>query len=302
MPGPYTVETQHGRARGGGEPVAARFVPHDVAHQPGGAVVGERALADEAAVAQHGEGIGDLVHLVDPVGDMDEGVSLVAQGVQDVEQPGAVRCREAGRRLVEDDERGLRGQGAGDGHQGAFGPREVGDGRVRVEMRGDEVQGRGPLPAGPAPGQQPRAARIAGPQGDVLGDGHPLDQPQVLMDEGHGAGGRFGAERVTGDGHLALVRVVDAREHLDEGGLPGTVGTEQGEDAAGVDVEVDRVQREGAAEPFAEAAYADEGLCGTARGRGAVRSVMHRLLRGSAAWSFRVLPDWRAVPRGASRW
>ena len=137
-------------------------------------------------------------------------------------------------------------------------------------MRGDEVQGRGPSPAGPPPGQQPRAARIAGAQGDVLGDRHPLDQPQVLMDEGHGAGGRFGAERVTGDGHLALVRVVDAREHLDEGGLPGTVGTEQGEDAAGVDVEVDRVQREGAAEPFAEAAYADERLCGTARGRSAL--------------------------------
>ncbi len=259
--GPYVLEAQDGRpGGGGGEPVAGRLVPHDVVHQPGGPVAGERAPTDDAAVAQDGEGVGDLEHLVDPVGDEDDGVAAVAQGVQDLEEPGAVRRREARGRLVQDDELGPCAQGAGDGHEGAFGSCEVGDDGVRVEVRGDDAQGLGALPAGPPPGHQPRAARIPGAQGDVLGDRHPPDQPQVLVDEGHGAGGRRGAERMAGDGHLARVRVMDAREHLDEGGLPGAVGTEQGQDAAGGDVEVDGVQGEGAAEPLDETAYADEGL------------------------------------------
>jgi hypothetical protein len=52
--------------------------------------------------------------------------------------------------------------------------------------------------------------------------------------------------------------VVDAGEHLDERGLPGSVGAEEREDAAGVDVEVDPGQREGPAEPFGEAADTDQ--------------------------------------------
>lgn len=95
-------------------------------------------------------------------------------------------------------------------------------------------------------------------------------------------GGGLGAERVPGHGHLALVGAVDSGEHLDEGGLPGTVGAEQGEDAAAVDVEVDRVQGDGAAEPLAQTAHPDQGFRTGARGRAleADGSVMHGLLRG----------------------
>lgn len=94
--------------------------------------------------------------------------------------------------------------------------------------------------------------------------------------------GRLGAERVPGHGDLALLRVMDPGEHLDEGGLPGSVGAEEGEDAAPVDVEVDPVQGDGAAEPLAEAAYPDEGFRAGARGRArrGDGSVMHGLLRG----------------------
>ncbi len=201
------------------------------------------------------------------MGDEDDGVARLAQGVQDAEEPGAVRRREAGGRLVQDEEFGAGGERAGEGHQGAFGAREVGEGGARVEVCGDDAQGLGAPLADPPPGQQSRAARIAGAQRDVLGDRHPWDQPQILVDEGHGPGGCFAAERVPGHRHLALVRVVDAREDLDQGGLSGAVGTEQGQDAAGDDIEVDRVQRHGAAEPFAESADADEGLRATARGR-----------------------------------
>jgi len=55
-------------------------------------------------------------------------------------------------------------------------------------------------------------------------------------------------ERVPGHGDLPRVGVVDAGEHLDERGLPGAVGTKEGKDAAGVDIEVDPGEREGSPE------------------------------------------------------
>ncbi len=58
------------------------------------------------------------------------------------------------------------------------------------------------------------------------------------------------AERVSVHRDLPRVGMVDAGENLDERGLSGAVGTEEGEDAAGVDVEVDLGQGEGAAEPL----------------------------------------------------
>ena len=119
--------------------VGLRFVADDVAHDAVGAVVGEAALADEVAVAQDGEGVGDLVDLVEPVADVDDAVAAVAQGVQDVEEAGAVRGGQARGGFVEDDEPGPGGQGAGDGDEGALGAGEVGDRGVRVEVTGDDA-------------------------------------------------------------------------------------------------------------------------------------------------------------------
>jgi hypothetical protein len=61
------------------------------------------------------------------------------------------------------------------------------------------------------------------------------------------------------------IGVVDAGEHLDERRLSGPVGTEKGEDAAGVDVQIDPGQRDGPAEPLGEAADADQRLHGHLR-------------------------------------
>lgn len=174
--------------------------------------------------------------------------------------------REGGSRLVEDDEFGLCRQGAGDGDQRALGGGEVGDPGVGVQVPGDEPQGFLAALSGLPPGDQSAAAWVAGAQGDVLSHRHPLDQTEILVDEGHGPGGGMGAERVPGHGHLALVGVVDPGEHLDECGLPGAVGAEQSEDAASVDVEIDRGQRGSAAEPLAETAHADERFSTEARG------------------------------------
>ncbi len=290
--GGHAVQAQDGRAAGGrgrergrggrGGPTSGRFASHDVAHQPGGAVRGEGPLADEAPVAQYGERVRDPVHLVEPVADVEDAVPPVAQGVQDVEEPGAVRGGEGGGRLVEDEELRPFRQGAGDGDQGALGGGEVGDPRVGVQVPGDGPERLGAVLPGPPPGHQAAAARVAGPQGDVLGDRHPLHQSEVLVDEGHRPGGGVGAERVPGHRHLARVGVVDPGEHLDEGGLSGAVGAEEGQDAAAADVEADRVQGDGAAEPLGQTAYPDERLRAEAPGRTrrGVGSVMHGRLRG----------------------
>lgn len=163
-----------------------------------------------------------------------------------------------------------------------------------VQMPGDDAEGVVAALPGPPPGDQSAAARVAGAQGDVLGHRHPRHEPEVLVDEGHVPGGRRGPERVTGHGHLALVGVMDPGEHLDEGGLSGAVGAEQGEDVAPVDVEVDGGQGGSAAEALAEPADADERCSTEGRGRArrGVGSVMHRLLRGSASEFF---PTARAI-------
>ncbi len=137
-----------GAGRGGGPSCLGRRC-----RARGGRGRGRRAaLADEEAVAQDREAVGDLVHLVEPVADVDDGVASVAQGVQDVEEPGAVRGREAGGRLVEDDELRPCGQCAGDGDQGALG---AGRGR-RPACRGRDVRRRCPAPRRSARGSAAR--------------------------------------------------------------------------------------------------------------------------------------------------
>lgn len=117
--GPYAVEGQDGRAgdRGRGGVVVGQLLADDVVHQTGRAPARQCAVADETAVAQDGEGVGDLVHLVQTVAHIEDAVPPVAQCVQDTKQPGAVRGGEAGGRLVEDDELRPSRQGSCDGDQ-----------------------------------------------------------------------------------------------------------------------------------------------------------------------------------------
>jgi hypothetical protein len=284
--GPCPFQGQDGRPAGRdtGSRVRGRFLADDVVHEAGGAVAGQRAVADEAPVAQYGEGVGDLINLVQAVGDVEDGVSPVAQGVQDAEQPGAVGGGEAGGRLVEHDELRARREGSGDRDQRALGRSQPGDRRVGVEMSRDVTQGVGAAIPGPPPGDQSGAAWISGAQGDVLGDRHPLHETEVLVDEGHVPGGGMTPERVPVHRDPPRVGVVDAGEDLDERGFSGPVGSEKGEDAAGVDVEVDSGERAGPPEPLGEGPDADQGFLpeGRRRLRGRVGSVVHGHLRRSA--------------------
>ena len=65
--------------------------------------VGREVLADELAVAQHGDAVGDLVHLVEEVADEEDGDAAVAQVADDGEELLDLAAVEARGRLVEDE-------------------------------------------------------------------------------------------------------------------------------------------------------------------------------------------------------
>ena len=78
---------------------------------------GREVLADEAPVAQHGDAVGDAVHLIEEVGDEQHGDTRCTDPLDDLEQLVDLACVEARRRLVEDQHLGVDLHGAGDGHE-----------------------------------------------------------------------------------------------------------------------------------------------------------------------------------------
>ena len=74
-----------------------------------------------------------------------------------------------------------------------------------------------------APVDEAEPARIAGRERDVLGDRHPFDEAEVLMDEGDGLAlaeaGRTVAVALAAILDRAFGRLDDAAERLDQGGL-----------------------------------------------------------------------------------
>ncbi len=86
----------------------------------------------------------------------------------------------------------------------------------------------------------------------VLGCGHRPEQADVLERAGHATGGdgvRWHAEhRLAVEVDVALRRRVQTGEHVEERGLAGAVGTDEGDDRAERDVEVDVVDGGEAAE------------------------------------------------------
>ena len=78
---------------------------------------------------------------------------------------------------------------------------------------------------------------------DVLERGHTREQPDVLERAGDAEGADLvsleAPELLTVEGHRAFGRLVDTGEKVEERGLAGTVRTDEGDDLALVDVQVD---------------------------------------------------------------
>src|SRR5574337_663657 len=127
--------------------------------------------------------------------------------------------------------------------------------------------------------------RMAGRERDVLGDRHPFDEAEVLVDERHGL--RLAEPRRTMAVGFAAIfdgafgRLDDAAKRLDEGGLAGAVLAEESENLARVKIERDAAQRQNAAEPLDEIGETDERTLGASR-RGHFLSVLDPSVRRMA--------------------
>ena len=90
-----------------------------------------------------------------------------------------------GRRgLVEDQDVGLDGEGAGDRHHRALGRRQLADLARRARRRRRRASSAAAARRRASPQAiRPSAARVAGDQGHVLGHRHAVDEAQILVDE-----------------------------------------------------------------------------------------------------------------------
>ena len=99
---------------------------------------------------------------------------------------------QTGGRFVEHQETAGGCQHAGDRDQRFLGTRKARDAGLRIDVAADlgKSDHGPPIGFGPVDRPQPAAtaARIAIGDGDVLRDRHPLDEAEILMDEGDGLG------------------------------------------------------------------------------------------------------------------
>ena len=201
--------------------------PDDHRHQLPGCRRRHRLAPHQPAVAQHGHLVRHLEDLVQAMGHVDHADIAPAQPAQDGHQPGHLVGRQAGGRLVEHDDLGLDGECPGDRDQGLLGPRQPAHPRIRIDHAADRGQCVARAVPCLPPADQSEPAREAQSHRHVLGDRHPVDQAQILMDEGDRlplAGDRRAVLIVLPmHQNLPFVGLMDAGQHLDQGRLAGTV-------------------------------------------------------------------------------
>ncbi len=205
------------------------------------------ALAGDAAVTQHHHPVRDLEDLVQPVRDVDHSHATVAQPAQGREQPAHLVGRQARGRLVENEDLRCGRQRARDRHQRFLGPAEALNAHVRIDVRANDVERRARALPCRAPIHHAETPRIAKGEADVLRNGHPVDQSEILMDERNRQVAERAGRIAPAERYAARIQRVDAGEDLDERGLAGAVLAEQRQDLAGADLEVNVIKRERAA-------------------------------------------------------
>ena len=205
------------------------------------------------------------------VRDVHDGDATVPQGLKDAEDSRDVRGGECRRRLVEDQDPRIASQGLGDLHHLAARERQI-------AHRGERVDVRGTHPLERFFSEPPLCARVdeAQPPGwvgeaDVVRHGQVGQQGEFLEDADDPGPGRVGRpiEHDRGPRQLqrAGVRLQYPSHHLDEGGLPGPVLTQNGVDAPTPALEVGALQRAHAAEVLADALHSEQRAHGLTRRR-----------------------------------
>ena len=212
-------------------------------------------LAGVGAVAQHQDAVGQLLDLAQPVRDVDHRNPFGPELPDGPKQVPGLALGEARRGLVHDQDPGPCRQRPGDLHQLPLAHGEPGDLGGGRAVQSDPFQNRPGRPLQPAMVDEPEAMGFPA-QEDVGRHVQIVREIQFLVYEDHAQTSR-GRDRVHLDGrsiHEDLSRVGGflARQDLDQGALAGSVFAHQGQDLAGVDLEVRTVQGQGPRKSFAD--------------------------------------------------
>ena len=254
-----SFRAQHGLAGRPGTPPhrprRPRLLPRHRRHQLVLRQPGDRGGQYVPGVTEDGDGVAQLVDLLEVVRDEQEGHALGAQRAELAEEPVDAAGVQPGGRLVEDDQPRPEGQRTGDLHELPLFDAEILDAGGRVDL--DAVLGE--QSAGLC-AQRPPADGALAPEAveiEVLRDGQLGHRHRLLVDAGDPAlpgrgvapaGSRLGTE---GDG--AGVRPLHPGQHGHQGGFAGAVAADQRVRLPGAHGQPGAVQGDGRAVAFDDA-------------------------------------------------
>ena len=206
---------------------------------------------DRMAVAHDRDAIGEVEHLAQVMGNIDDRHAFRAQLAHDVEQALALAARQSGIGLIKNKHARALTDGARNFDELHLGDRQPAHARVRIERVHAETFERG---ARLRAHHRPRHERGDGParhvrHDDILGDRHRRAEGELLIDDDDARGAtverRSKMRRLAVDEDLAFVRLKIAREDMHERGLAGAVLADDRVDFAGpkAHVDTDRAQQ-----------------------------------------------------------
>ena len=193
-------------------------------------------FGDDPPIGEDGDPVREVLGFVHEVGGQEDGLAELAQPGDYLPGRPAGRGVEPGRRLVEEDDVGVADQRQCDIESPTLAARELAG--AGVCLVGQPDQGDGVVD----PAWRPV---VAGVELEALPHGQAGLGLRFLQNDADPVPPRTaGLGRVdTQYADLAVCAFPEALEDLDRGGLAGTVGTEEGEDLAAVDFEVDPADR-----------------------------------------------------------
>jgi hypothetical protein len=208
----------------------------------------KQALAHHLPVAEDRVAICDAVDLVELVADEEEGLACALQELDEQEQLLDLLGRKGGGRLVHDDDARVDRHGARDSDQMLVGDAEIAQAGAGVDMRrAHRVEHFARLGAHGAPVDQAETVLRRVAEENVFGNRQIVEQYRFLVDRRDAVAERGmrrrQRDRFAIDADLALVRLVDAGQDLDQRGLARPVFADKRGDLAGIEREADVRQR-----------------------------------------------------------
>ena len=218
--------------------------------------VGERSDLHDAPVPQNGHTLADAVDLVHPMADIDDRDALVAQQPNDREEGLDLAGLERRRRFIHDHHTGVDADGAGERDHLLDAEGEAAQRPAHIHFDAVGVEQRSGVGVHAAEVDESDPVSRLTPEEDVLGDGHQRDEVDLLIDRRDPGLLRVERPRESstgaGEQQVTVIRLVDARQHLDQGRLARAVLAHECHALARADGEVDGIQGRHTRESFGD--------------------------------------------------